>query len=271
VRHQGRARGRQEVHRGSRALQPPRERRRREEPGDTSGDHDALPAHARAAEGGRDHAGARAPLDRHRAHRRHHRGYRQGIGRGEEVGEAGGPSLRAAPGAFIVKERIELIPRFELESGETLEQVPVAYRSWGRLAPDGKNVVVVCHALTGSADIEIWWPRLLGPGRALDTERYFIVCANVLGSPYGTASPLTIDPATGRPYGPDFPVPTIRDTVALHRLLLERLGVRRVEFVIGGSMGGMQALEWAFHGDFVRGIVPIGVGGRHSAWCIGWS
>ena len=170
-----------------------------------------------------------------------------------------------------MKDHIELIPRFRLESGETLEQVPVAYRSWGRLAPDGKNAVVVCHALTGNADVERWWPRLLGPGRALDTERHFIVCANVLGSPYGTASPLTIDPAIGRPYGPDFPVPTIRDTVALHRLLLERLGVRRVEFVIGGSMGGMQALEWAFHDDFVRGIVPIGVGGRHSAWCIGWS
>jgi len=170
-----------------------------------------------------------------------------------------------------VKERIEVIPRFRLESGETLEQVPVAYRTWGRLAPDGANAVVVCHALTGSADIEIWWPRLLGPGRALDTERDFIVCANVLGSPYGSGSPLTVNPATGEPYGADFPVPTIRDTVALHRLLLERLGVRQVRFAIGGSMGGMQALEWAFHGDFVRGIVPVGVGGRHSAWCIGWS
>jgi homoserine O-acetyltransferase len=170
-----------------------------------------------------------------------------------------------------VKERIEIIPSFRLESGETLEQVPVAYRTWGRLAPDGRNAVVVCHALTGSADVEIWWPRLLGPGRALDTERDFIVCANVLGSPYGSASPLTTNPATGEPYGADFPVPTIRDTVALHRLLLERLGVRRIELAIGGSMGGMQALEWAFYGDFVRGIVPIAVGGRHSAWCIGWS
>jgi homoserine O-acetyltransferase/O-succinyltransferase len=170
-----------------------------------------------------------------------------------------------------VKEQVEIFTRFELESGAALERVPVAYRSWGRLAPDGENAIVVCHALTGNADVAAWWSPLLGPERALDTERYFVVCANVLGSPYGSVSPLTTNPATGAPYGADFPVPTIRDTVALHRLLLERLGVRRVEFAIGGSMGGMQALEWAFHGDFVRGIVPVGVGGRHSAWCIGWS
>src|SRR5690606_287263 len=131
--------------------------------------------------------------------------------------------------------------------------------------------VVGRQTLAGKADAAACWRALLGPGRALDTGRDFVVCAHVLGSPYGTASPVTTNPATGKPYGADFPVPTIRDTVALHRLLLERLGVRRIEFAIGGSMGGMQALEWAFHGDFVRGIVPIGVGGRHSAWCIGWS
>lgn len=170
-----------------------------------------------------------------------------------------------------MNESIEIIPRYGLEDGTVLEQVPVAYRTWGRLAPDGRNAVVVCHALTGNADAAAWWEELFGPGRALDTERDFIICANVLGSPYGTASPVTTNPATGQPYGADFPVPTIRDIVGLHRLLLERLGVREVRFVIGGSMGGMQALEWAFHGDFVRGIVPLGVGGRHSAWCIGWS
>ena len=170
-----------------------------------------------------------------------------------------------------VTERIETFARFALESGIVLENVPVAYRSWGRLAPDGGNVIVVCHALTGNTDVEAWWSELLGPGRALDTERYFVVCANVLASPYGSASPLTVNEATGRAYGAAFPVPTVRDSVALHRLLLERLGVRQVAFAIGGSMGGMQALEWAFHGSFVRGLVPIGVGGRHSAWCIAWS
>lgn len=168
-------------------------------------------------------------------------------------------------------ERIETFARFTLEDGTVLTNVPVAYRTWGELSRYGDNVIVVCHALTGNTDVAAWWGELLGPGKAFDTERYFVVCANVLGSPYGSASPLTLNEATGAPYGPEFPVPTIRDTVALHRLLLERLGVRRVAFTVGGSMGGMQALEWAFHGDFVRGIVPIGVGGRHSAWCIGWS
>jgi homoserine O-acetyltransferase/O-succinyltransferase len=171
-----------------------------------------------------------------------------------------------------VTQRIETFDRFTLESGAVLVDVPVAYRTWGALDDDGRNAIVVCHALTGNTDVEDWWAELLGPGRAFDTDRYFVVCANVLGSPYGSGSPLTTDPATGRPYGADFPLTTVRDTVALHRLLLARLGVRQVAFAIGGSMGGMQALEWAFHGeDFVRGIVPIGVGGRHSAWCIAWS
>ncbi|ACY47824.1 homoserine O-acetyltransferase MetX [Rhodothermus marinus] len=164
-----------------------------------------------------------------------------------------------------------VLPEFELESGVVLRQVQVAYRTWGRLNPEGTNALVVCHALTGSADVDQWWGDLLGPGRAFDTDRFFVVCANVLGSPYGTTSPLTINPDTGRPYGPEFPLVTIRDTVNLHRRLLEHLGVRQVAVAVGGSMGGMQVLEWAFQGDFVRAIIPIAVGGRHSAWCIGWS
>jgi homoserine O-acetyltransferase len=162
-------------------------------------------------------------------------------------------------------------PEFTLESGTVLHDVPVVYRSWGRLNAAGTNVVVVCHALTGSPDADDWWSEVVGPGRALDTHRYFVICANVIGSPYGTVSPLSIDPATGQPYGSEFPATTVRDTVALHRRLLESLGVQQIAFAIGGSLGGMQALEWAFHEDYVRGIVPIAVGGRHSAWCIGWS
>lgn len=163
-----------------------------------------------------------------------------------------------------------VIPELVLENGAVLREVPVAYQTWGTLNVAGDNVIVVCHALTGNADAADWWGGLIGPGRALDTEHYFVVCANIIGSPYGTVSPLTENPATGTPYGACFPQATIRDTVALHRLLLDRLGVRQVAFAIGGSMGGMQVLEWSFHGDFVRGLVPIAVGGRHSAWCIGW-
>ena len=163
------------------------------------------------------------------------------------------------------------IPELPLESGGVLREAPVAYHAWGRLSEARDNAVVVCHALTGNTDAAEWWRGLIGPGNALDTDVFFVLCMGVPGSPYGTASPLTIDPETGRPYGADFPRVTVRDTVALHRALLEKLDVRRVALAIGGSMGGMQALEWALYGDFVQAIAPIAVGGRHSAWCIGWS
>lgn len=158
-----------------------------------------------------------------------------------------------------------------LDSGAVLTDVPIAYQSWGALNAHGDNAVIVCHALTGNTAADVWWGPLIGPGAALDTDRYFVVCLNVLGSPYGSASPVSVRPETGERYGPEFPVATIRDTVRAHRLALEQLGVRRAAFALGGSMGGMQALEWAFEGDFVEGVVPIAVGGRHSSWCIGFS
>ncbi len=164
-----------------------------------------------------------------------------------------------------------LVPEFRFESGQTLRQVPVAYKTWGRLNADKDNAIIVCHALTGNVLLEEWWGGLLGPGKALDTDRYFIVAANVLGSPYGTASPLTVNPETGVSYGASFPQATIRDTVALHKLLLDHLGVKQLAMAIGGSMGGMQVLEWGYYGDYTRTLVPVAVGGRHSAWCIAWS
>lgn len=134
--------------------------------------------------------------------------------------------------------------------------------------------MVICHALTGSADVGDWWgPLLGGPGRAFDTSRFFVVCMNSLGSPYGTASPVTSkDGDTDKGiYGPEFPLTTIRDDVNLHKLLLDDLGVRQVAVVIGGSMGGMLVLEWAYFGkDYVRNIVPIATSSRHSAWGISW-
>lgn len=163
------------------------------------------------------------------------------------------------------------LPELQLESGRTLTDVPVAYDSWGELHPDGTNAVIICHALTGNTKADVWWGPLIGPGAAFDPNRYFVICLNVLGSPYGSASPLSVDRSSGTPYGPDFPSVTIRDTVRAHRMALELLGVRQAVLATGGSMGGMQALEWAFEDDFVRGIVPIAVGGRHSSWCIGFS
>ncbi len=166
---------------------------------------------------------------------------------------------------------VAIFPEFFLESGSILKNVPVAYKTWGKLNIAANNVIVVCHSLTSNCDVEDWWSPLIGPGKALDTDQYFVVCANAMGSPYGTASPITIDPLTGLQYGIKFPIPTIRDTVNLHKKLLDELGVQKIAFPIGGSMGGMQVLEWAFHEDFVFALVPIGVGGRHSPWCIGWS
>lgn len=176
--------------------------------------------------------------------------------------------------ALIPDQQIAIIPSFTLESGVTLRNVPVAYTTRGQLSPNGDNAMVICHALTGSADVSDWWgPLLGGPGRAFDTSRFFIVCMNSLGSPYGTASPVTAkdnDPSLGR-YGPEFPLTTIRDDVQLHRLLLDELGVKQIAAVIGGSLGGMFVLEWAYLGpSYVRCIVPIATSSRHSAWGISW-
>ncbi|MGD2167838.1 MAG: alpha/beta fold hydrolase, partial [Gammaproteobacteria bacterium] len=157
---------------------------------------------------------------------------------------------------------ITSVSEFTFEDGSTFGAVPVAYQSWGTLNAAGDNCVLVCHALTGDTNVAGWWGELIGPGRALDPERDFVLCANVLASPYGTFSPLTRDSRTGEHFGAGFPVPTIRDTVRLHRAVLEQLGVRRVRFCIGGSMGGMHVLEWAFHDDFIGALVPIAVGGR---------
>ncbi|KAI9102036.1 homoserine acetyltransferase [Phlyctochytrium arcticum] len=166
---------------------------------------------------------------------------------------------------------LHTLDSFQLESGAVLRQVPVAYQTWGTLNEAADNVLVICHALSGSADVEDWWGPLLGPGRAFDTSTYFIFCGNVLGSPYGTASPITVNPDTNQIYGPALPQITIRDDVRIHNTVLRQLGVKSVQCVIGGSMGGMQTLEWAFFGkDYVKTIIPIATSGRHSAWCISW-
>jgi homoserine O-acetyltransferase len=132
--------------------------------------------------------------------------------------------------------------------------------------------MLLCHAFTGNADAEDWWGPLMGRGKAFDADRFFIVCINALGSPYGTASPVTKDPDTGKPYGPVFPATTIRDDVRLHKLVLDHLGISSVAVVIGGSMGGMAVLEWPLctTKGYIRHIIPIATSARHSAWCISW-
>ena len=161
---------------------------------------------------------------------------------------------------------------FALENGEVLREVEIAYRTWGDPANARDHAILVCHALTGSADVEAWWPGIIGAGATFDPDRDFIVCANILGSCYGTTGPVSLKPGTTERYRADFPRISVRDMVELERVLLDALGVEFIELVTGPSLGGMQALEWALmYPERVGSIVPIGVGGRHSAWCIGIS
>jgi homoserine O-acetyltransferase len=172
---------------------------------------------------------------------------------------------------LVQDQKIVLIPEVTLECGDILHQVPVAYKTWGKMNKAADNVMVICHALTGSADVADWWGPLLGPGRAFDPTKFFIICLNSLGSPYGSASPCTIDFETGKYYGPEFPLVTVKDDVNIHKLILDDIGVKSIAVVIGGSMGGMLVLEYAYFGkDYVRTIVPLATCATHSAWGISW-
>lgn len=134
-----------------------------------------------------------------------------------------------------------------LACGRTLAPVEVAYATFGTLAADGGNAVFACHALTGDARVTGpggWWSTLVGPGRPVDTDRFFVVCANLLGGCQGTTGPSSTNPATGQPYGLDFPPLTVADLVAVHRRLLAQLGIERLHAALGGSLGGMQVLQW---------------------------
>lgn len=134
---------------------------------------------------------------------------------------------------------------FRLESGVQLPQLRIAYNTYGTLNENGDNVVWVCHALTANSDVAGWWPHSVERGRFLDPEKWFVVCANFIGSPYGTTAPLHVNPLTCKPYYGDFPRYTIRDMVNAHRILADHLGIDRIHTLIGCSVGGFQAIEWA--------------------------
>lgn len=168
-------------------------------------------------------------------------------------------------------KKLTLASPLPLESGFRLDVVEIAYRSWGRLNQTGDNAILICHALTGSADVDDWWAPLIGPGKAIDTDRYFVVCSNTLGGCYGTTGCVTLAP-DGYPWRKRFPAVTIRDQVLAQMRLADALGIRRLHAVIGGSLGGLQALEWAWMGRArVKSIISIAASGRHSAWCLAWN
>lgn len=162
-----------------------------------------------------------------------------------------------------------------LDSGATLAEVEVAYEVYGHLSPSGDNAVVVCHALTGSARAagdQGWWDPLIGPGAALDTNRFAVICSNILGSCYGTTGPRSVNPATGKSYGPAFPAITVGDMVAAQQALIRSLGVTSIACVAGGSLGGLQVMEWAAREPaLVRSILPVATSLAHSAWCIAFN
>lgn len=160
---------------------------------------------------------------------------------------------------------------FVTEGGETIPSPTVAYQSWGALNKARNNVIVVCHALTGNTAADEWFQGLIGPGKVLDPEHYFIICPNALGSCYGTSGPVSINPENGQRLCADFPEITIRDMVQLQRQLLDHLQVTGIELVIGGSMGGMQALEWSIMDDRPQASTLIGMGKEHSPWTVGIS
>src|SRR5450830_461967 len=160
--------------------------------------------------------------------------------------------------------RLYRLGDWQLACGAVLEQAVLAYRTLGRLDPDGANAVLVLHGYTtgpsmldaGANVAEGSWSDLVGPGRAIDTDRYFVVCPNMLGSSYGSTGPGSVDPATGAPYGADFPRITVGDIVAAQKALLDALGVRRLAAVAGPSFGAYQAFQWALsHPEMVERVV----------------
>jgi len=185
------------------------------------------------------------------------------------------PLQPAADPRFGLDRHVHLATPLPLASGQSLAELDIAYETYGTLAPDRRNAILICHALTGDQHVGAatprpgkpgWWERLVGPDKPIDPARHFIVCANVLGGCSGTTGPGSLDPATGKPYGMRFPVITIADMVSAQARLLDHLGIEQLHAVVGGSMGGMQALGWAaYHPERVRAVVAIATTARHSA------
>lgn len=174
-----------------------------------------------------------------------------------------------------VETQFFALDELQLDCGKRLTPVTIAFETYGSLNTDKTNAILVCHALSGDAhaagyhaaeDRPGWWDQMIGPGKALDTSRYFVICSNVIGGCKGSTGPSSENPKTGRPYGLDFPLVTIRDMVRAQKKLVEHLGIKELLSVVGGSMGGMQVLQWAVsYPELIRSAIPIATTARHSA------
>ena len=176
-------------------------------------------------------------------------------------------------GVGVVETRYFTIDNMTLESGERLGPVTLAYETYGELNENKSNAVLILHALSGDAHAagvdadgkKGWWDSMIGPGRAFDTDRYFVICCNVIGGCKGTTGPSSINPATGAQYALDFPLVTINDMVDAQKRLIDHLGIGKLLTTVGGSMGGMQALSWVIrYPDSLRSAIPIATAIKHS-------
>ncbi len=158
---------------------------------------------------------------------------------------------------------------FKLEGGAVLPGIDIAYTTYGTLNADKSNVVWVCHALTANSDAADWWSGVVGNGHVIDPAKYFIVCANILGSCYGSTGPLSINENTGQHYYSSFPLITIRDMVQAHILLRRHLGIEKIHLLMGGSMGGYQAMEWCvMENSVIENLFLLATSASESAWGI---
>jgi homoserine O-acetyltransferase len=161
---------------------------------------------------------------------------------------------------------------FQLESGKQLPNLEIAYHTFGNLNLQKDNIIWVCHALTANSDVADWWPGLFGDKALFNPEEHFVICANILGSAYGTSNPLSINPKQEEAYYLSFPQVTIRDMVKAHQLLANHLQIEKIELLIGGSLGGQQALEWAIsEPEKIKQLIILASNARHSPWGIAFN
>jgi homoserine O-acetyltransferase len=189
-----------------------------------------------------------------------------------------------APNTFLAAppQHLELPEGFRFVHGQTIAPFTITYETFGELNAEKSNAILVCHALSASAHVAGkytdeesekagWWDGLVGYGKAIDLEKYFVVCANLPGSPFGTTAPASVDPATGRPYGSRYPWPTIEDMVHSQKRLLDHLGITRLRSIAGGSLGGMQVLMWcALYPDMADSIIAMATGAAVPVQGIAW-
>ena len=169
-------------------------------------------------------------------------------------------------------EKLIINEPFLTETGSEIPQIEIAYNTWGRLNGNADNVIWICHALTANSDVESWWPGMVGEGLLFDPGKYFIVCANILGSCYGSTGPATVNPVTGKPWLRDFPLVTVRDAVRVHEKLRIHLGIKKVHTIIGSSIGGYQAIEYTLmFPQVIDRLVILASNSKQSPWAIAFS